>query len=161
VKDAFEYESIASIVDRVFIMAYDQHWSGSEPGPVAGYDWCEKVVSYARTVIPESKLVMGLPFYGRSWQNKVNSRAYRYSAIEEILKRVPSASPVDPDHPSFQYDDSVKVTVFYENDDSLMKKAILYRESGAVGIGFWRIGQESKAFWRLLDSENEKKEKSL
>ena len=55
----------------------------------------------------------------------------------------------------------MKVTVFYENSESLMKKALLYRESGAVGIGFWRLGQESKDFWKLLDSINEEKEKSL
>lgn len=149
---AFDYAAISSIADRVFIMAYDQHWSGSEPGPVAGYDWCGRVVAYANTVIPSKKLVMGLPFYGRSWQDKKNSRAYRYSAVEEILKQMPSAAPVDPGHPSFQYEDSVKVTVFYDNADSLLKKAKLYHEAGAVGIGFWRIGQEPKDVWKLFGS---------
>jgi len=66
VADAYEYSRIAAIVDRMVVMAYDEHWSGSSPGPVASLPWCAKVANYARSVVDAGKLIMGLPLYGRA-----------------------------------------------------------------------------------------------
>ncbi|PKL19339.1 MAG: hypothetical protein CVV49_01280 [Spirochaetae bacterium HGW-Spirochaetae-5] len=69
VKDAYDYKAVSDIVDRVFIMAYDQHWSTSKPGPVASLSWGINVISYAITEIPAEKLIMGIPLYGRAWRD--------------------------------------------------------------------------------------------
>ena len=69
VKDAYDYKTISEIVDRVFIMAYDQHWSTSKPGPVASLSWGINVAAYAITEIPAEKLIMGIPLYGRAWKD--------------------------------------------------------------------------------------------
>jgi spore germination protein len=70
VTDAYDYSSIAPIVDRMVIMAYDEHWSTSAPGPVASLPWCARVVDYVQAVVDNTKVVMGLPLYGRAWQEK-------------------------------------------------------------------------------------------
>ena len=45
-------------------MAYDYHWNGSPPGPIAPIGWVRSVISYARTQIPASRLVLGNPLSG-------------------------------------------------------------------------------------------------
>lgn len=151
--EAFDYAQVAAVCDRVFIMAYDQHWSGSDPGPVAGDEWCAKVAAYAGSQIPKEKLIMGLPFYGRSWQDKKTSRAWRYSGIQDLLKKV-KPTETDPFQPSFTYKDTIHVTVFYENNRSLLRKAGIYRQAGAQGVGFWRVGQQPADFWPHIEAAN-------
>ncbi len=65
-------------------MAYDEHWSGSTPGPVASLAWCAKVADYATSAIDSDKIVMGLPLYGRAWQDKKLARALRYEAVQDL-----------------------------------------------------------------------------
>ncbi|MBQ4498162.1 MAG: hypothetical protein II973_11765, partial [Spirochaetaceae bacterium] len=43
--DAYDYEKIAAIVDRIIVMAYDEHWSTSAPGPIASEAWCKNVLA--------------------------------------------------------------------------------------------------------------------
>ncbi len=77
VEDAYDYKSISEVVDKVFIMAYDQHWSTSKPGPVASLSWCRDIMVYSKSIIPSDKLIMGIPLYGRSWKDmKIVTKIY-------------------------------------------------------------------------------------
>jgi spore germination protein YaaH len=68
-------------VDKIYIMAYDQHWSTSKPGPVASLPWCQDIIIYAMGEIPVEKLIMGIPLYGRVWRDK--------KVVKKIRTRVP------------------------------------------------------------------------
>jgi spore germination protein YaaH len=83
VVDAYDYKAISEIVDKIFIMAYDQHWSTSKPGPVASLPWCQDIVTYAMSEIPVEKLIMGIPLYGRVWRDK--------KVVKKIRTKVPLA----------------------------------------------------------------------
>ena len=64
--DVYSYEKIKPLVDRILVMAYDEHWSTSAPGPIASLPWCRRVANYCLDAIGKEKLIMGLPFYGRA-----------------------------------------------------------------------------------------------
>ncbi|MDR2660366.1 MAG: glycoside hydrolase [Spirochaetaceae bacterium] len=147
----YNYSSIAAISDRVFVMAYDEHWSGSSPGPVASMNWCKSVAEYGLHAIGPEKLVMGLPFYGRGWGDKSTSRALIHSTTENLkrdyeVKEVRRVNGI----PMFTYEVTVSVTVFYEDEYSLAARMRLYRNQGVQNIGFWRLGQETPKIWRLI-----------
>jgi spore germination protein YaaH/flagellar hook assembly protein FlgD len=63
--------------DAIFIMGYDYRTGGSSPvGSVApyaksGYDIVDTVKAYAARVSP-SKLILGVPYYGRAWSTNGN-----------------------------------------------------------------------------------------
>jgi spore germination protein YaaH len=149
--DSFGYERIGKVVDRVIVMAYDEHWSESAPGPVASMDWCRKVAAYAVSKVPPGKLVMGAPFYGRAWADKDLSRAYKYSSLSDLFaeKGIEEVQR-DGDVPYVEYSESVKVKVFFDDSASTLARLKMYRESSVRNIAFWRLGQEDKTIWQSL-----------
>ena len=147
----FNYANIATIADRILIMAYDEHWSGSKPGPVASMPWCQRVVKFAMEVVGREKLIMGLPFYGRSWEDKNHARAWISSGIERIINEN-NVTEIKRDNgvPYFNYQSVLSVNVYYDDFYSLSSRMEMYREAGAGAVGFWRLGYEDRAFWNLI-----------
>ncbi len=61
----YSWASIASSIDRLRIMTYD--FSVAKPGPIGPIAWTEKTLKYAVSIMPASKVFIGLPGYGRDW----------------------------------------------------------------------------------------------
>ena len=147
--DALGYARLAAVADRIVVMAYDEHWSTSEPGPVASMDWCRSVAAYARSVVPVDRLVMGLPFYGRAWGDRRTNRALKYSAVEELIaEKGIGVFFRESGIPRVRYQETVNVDVYYDDAESLLERMRLYRDSGVRAVAFWRLGQEDPAVWK-------------
>ncbi len=151
VNDAYNYPAIARIVDRVIIMAYDQHYSTSKPGPVAAKSWSRAVAEFSISKIPPKKLIMGLPLYGRAWQEKRYDKALRFSHIENIIANYNIIKSEDDEYGMrFEFEVPVRVIGYYETAASVMAKLKMYASLGITGVSFWRIGQEDKTLWEQI-----------
>ncbi len=155
VTDAYDYARLSLVVDRLVIMAYDEHWSASAPGPVASLPWCARVVEYAQSVVENEKIVMGLPLYGRAWQDKRLSRALRFKNVQDLVAETKST----PSYASqlgayFEYSESVVVKVFYDDKRSILDKLGLYQAKGISSVSFWRIGQGPPELWSSIENED-------
>jgi spore germination protein len=149
--DAFGYERVSKVADRVVVMAYDEHWSASAPGPVASIEWCSKVSDYARSKVPVEKLVMGNPFYGRAWADKSLSRAYKYSGLsalraEKGIEKVERQGEV----PYFEYSETVTVRAYFDDAASILARLGMYFGRSIANVAFWRLGQEDPAIWKQI-----------
>ena len=154
VNDAFDYEKISKAVDRIIIMAYDEHWSTSKPGPVASNTWCREVSAYAAKHVPQEKLVMGIPFYGRAWIDKNPAKAYINRGVNSLIKmKNLSVTRTADGIPNVRYTETVEVSLYYDDEESLWKKFGIYKNAGAAKIAFWRIGQENPGIWQKISSE--------
>jgi len=151
VNDVYDYEKILPVVDRILVMAYDEHWSTSAPGPVASLAWCRRVADYSLKVIGKEKLIMGLPFYGRGWGRPSHSQAYIYTSVERVMKEN-NVKNVRRENgiPAFDYSAQISVKVYYDDEYSLSARMEMYRTMGVNAIGFWRLGQETPAVWPLI-----------
>ena len=150
-EDIYPYAEIARYSDRVFVMAYDEHWSTSKPGAIASIDWCSKVMEYAQKSIPERKLIMGIPFYGRTWANETTAGAWYFSGANRIMTENKVTDVIyENDIPTFKYTQNVEVTGYFNDAYSCVQLCRLYENAGIKKIGFWRIGQEDPAFWEWI-----------
>ena len=149
--DVYDYEKIKPYVDRVFIMAYDEHWGGGPAGPVSSIQWCRRVAEHSLRTIGAEKLVMGIPLYGRAWSTPNHHRALIYSSTERLKNsyNITDERRVNGT-PAFNYDSNVSVKVFYEDEYSISARLVMYKSMNINAIGFWRIGQETPRVWDIL-----------
>ena len=66
----YAWSEIAAVIDRLRIMTYD--YSVANPGPIGPLSWTENTVKYAVSIMPASKVFVGLAGYGRDWVTKVD-----------------------------------------------------------------------------------------
>lgn len=152
--EVYPYDELGKMADRVFIMAYDEHWSGSKPGPVASLEWCKNVTLYAKKTIPAEKIIMGIPFYGRTWADKTTSGAWYFSGANRIMAENGSEGVSYEDGiPTFTYTTEVKVTGYMNDLYSVQALASAYKKDGIKKIGYWRIGQEDPEIWNHIKPE--------
>jgi len=156
---AYDYGALAQHADFLMVMAYDQHWRGSTPGPVAGLDWVRHVVEYLLAPdggnVPPGKLVLGIPAYGYDWP--AGSGLADAVGYADAMRRFASAAARNPDvrlqwhgrhqGPMFAYDGR---QVWFENHQSIGHKLLLALEYDLAGVALWRLGQEDPATWDLM-----------
>lgn len=161
---AYDYESLADYTDFLMIMAYDQHWPGGAPGPVAASPWVRSVIEYALDAeggaVPPEKIVLGVPGYGYDWPLSAHEPGESVT-FAETSQRLHAARLFDAgvevrwhdEHlsPYFDYDGR---RIWFENADSLHHKLQLAREYNLHGVALWRIGQEDPELWSLLRAFN-------
>ena len=66
----YDYPSIAAAADGVVLMNYDEHYPGAESGPVASQDWFVQNLNFAKSVIPQDKIICAIANYGYDWVQK-------------------------------------------------------------------------------------------
>ncbi len=156
---ATDYAAIGQVVDYFFIMAYDEHWSGGEPGPVASLPWTENVIRYATGVMPAQKIILGVPFYGYDWPADpgagASGRAYGSARMAERMAELGAEVTWDPvageNVALFQTEEGDRIA-WYPDERSLEAKLRLAYQYNLKGIVAWRLGLEDGEWWNLLGS---------
>ena len=65
----YAWAAIAPYIDKLRIMTYD--YSVAKTGPIGPITWTERTVQYAVSIMPASKVFVGVPGYGRDWVTAV------------------------------------------------------------------------------------------
>lgn len=150
---AQNYAAIGRVADQVRVMAYDYHWGNSAPGPVAPVSWVRSVLRYAKTQMPASKIILGVPLYGYDWSGGHGTavswlQAFRLSRQYHAKASYNAAAQA----PWFSYTDRSghHHTVWFENAVSSRAKFGVAQGAGIGGVYLWMYGYEDSDTWSAL-----------
>jgi spore germination protein YaaH len=149
---AQNYAALGRAADQVRIMAYNYHWATSPPGPVAPIGWVRAVLRYAKTQIPASKIILGVPLYGYDWSGGRGAalswlRAFQLATRYHARPQYAAAAQ----EPWLRYTAGGRGhVVWFENQASSRAKFEAAAGSGAGGVFLWMFGYEDGRTWAAL-----------
>lgn len=150
---AQDYEALGAAADEVRVMAYDHHWSTSDPGPIAPLGWVEDVVEYTLSRVPPEKVSLGIGAYGYDWTQGQGTDVMGGDAVA-LAERYAATVQWDAEAqaPWFTYTepDGTAHTVWYENARSIGLKADLAARMGIERVFVWKLGGEQPQIWAPL-----------
>jgi len=136
------------------VMFYDQHYGGSEPGPIATPAWIREGLDYMVTLAPKEKIHMMLGAYGRAWGGAYRGSSVHIPRALEIIDEFNAELKRDESSgaPYLLYNDKDgnPMQLWFEDAQSLGQKAALAREYGVGGIGLWRMGIVPDDIWQSV-----------
>jgi cellulose synthase/poly-beta-1,6-N-acetylglucosamine synthase-like glycosyltransferase/peptidoglycan/xylan/chitin deacetylase (PgdA/CDA1 family)/spore germination protein YaaH len=155
----WNYKGYSAATDYLIMMAYDQHWTGSDAGPVAAQDWFEQNLIKRMHELDPAKTIIALGNYGYNWSD-ANKNVDEVTFQEALISaRESSAVPTFDSasrNPYFEYDEEDQshhkvwfldaVTAYNE-----MRAASGYKPAG---FGIWRLGSEDPSVWSVLGTQN-------
>lgn len=163
----YEREALTEIVDYMVVMAYDEHWATSpQSGSVASLPWVERNSKRLLEIIPNEKLILGIPLYTRVWKEQeteggnieVSSKSLSMNQVNQWIqeKGVETAYDVASGQNYVEYYDEVeKATykIWIEDEESIKKRVDLVKKYNLPGVASWARSFANDSAWETLNQE--------
>ena len=160
----YDYPSIAAAVDGVVLMNYDEHYPGAQSGPVSSQDWFVQNLTFAKSVIPQDKIICAIANYGYDWVLKPKKgnlppevHDHIVSVQDAWLAARDSEEDVNFDddamNPHFSYLDehSYRHDVWFLDAVTALNHMRAAQNLGIQTFALWRLGSEDRSLWRIWD----------
>ena len=166
----YDYEGIASAVDGVVIMNYDEHYPGANPGPVASQEWFTSNLEAALEAIPKEKIICAIANYGYDWVERPKSKKGKLppgeadktvSVQDAWVGSRDSEEDIDFDgdalNPHFSYEDDghFRHNVWFLDAVTALNEMRAAQTLGIQTFALWRLGSEDRSLWRVWDTPGE------
>ena len=151
-------EDIAECTDYFIIMAYDEHYEGSDAGSTASLSFVkEGIEDTIEEGVDVSHIVVGVPFYSRLWKGEGVTLSSSTVNMDEMLEYMSDNTEYTTwDSTLGQYyieksEDGILTRLWVENARSLEEKITAIKKIGDVaGLAGWRLGNDNAEAWEAI-----------
>ncbi len=176
----FDIPSLTPYVDAFIIMGYDYYYSGSaQAGPEAplynfqtsyNYTLSKSITYYLNKGVPNAKLLLGLPYYGREWETTSNttpsnttgaftsSRTFAYVKTNSTGYYTTANKKWEQNcfNPFYTFQVSGNWRQCWIDDAySMGRKFDMVNQRGIGGIGIWALGYDDgyNDYWQDIQDK--------
>lgn len=153
----YNYKELARYNDYVFIMAYDEHNSNSEPGAISSQTYIEAALDEAVKQIPKEKVVLAIAGYGYDWPKGSKGEDVSYAEAMSIASESEGKIVLDTDtyNLSYRYNDEndVEHTVYFTDAATNYNTMRFAAEENIGGIALWRLGSADSRLWTFYNKD--------
>ena len=146
---AYPARPLLRVVDFIIPMLYDQHWSGSQPGPISAPQWVRSSLALRLAEAGPDRVVAGLPTYSYQWRKGLPTRDVGYVEAGRIASQ--AGVSLERDRSTGTLHAKTQEWEMWITDAELLGR--LVRESQAAGVrrfALWRMGREDPAIWTTV-----------
>lgn len=149
----------ARFVDYMIVMAYDEHFAGSEEaGSVSSLPFVQQAVEEMTRVMPADQVICGIPFYTRVWMEKFGQSAI----TSEVLGMDGAKNYAKENQMTETWDASLgqnvatvetsdaRYTIWMEDEQSMEEKLKVIQSADLAGVAEWKLGFERADVWSLI-----------
>lgn len=149
----------ARFVDYMIVMAYDEHFAGSEEaGSVSSLPFVQQAVEEMTRVMPADQVICGIPFYTRVWTEKFGQSAI----TSEVLGMDGTKNYAKENQMTETWDASLgqnvatvetsdaRYTIWMEDEQSMEEKLKVIQSADLAGVAEWKLGFERADVWSLI-----------
>lgn len=149
----------ARFVDYMIVMAYDEHFAGSEEaGSVSSLPFVQQAVEEMTRVMPADQVICGIPFYTRVWTEKFGQSAI----TSEVLDMDGAKNYAKENQMTETWDASLgqnvatvetsdaRYTIWMEDEQSMEEKLKVIQSADLAGVAEWKLGFERADIWSLI-----------
>ncbi len=151
---AFDYRRLVHNADFLIVMAYDEHWNTSPPGPISSLPWFASVLRQRQRDIPADKMVVAIGNYAYDWQKGRPAEERTFEEAVLIAKESEGKIRLDPVslNPTFDYaDDNDHIHHVWMLDAvTAFNQLAAMRSLRPRGVALWRLGGEDPAIWQVF-----------
>ena len=143
----------AKAADKLFLMIYDEHWLGGDPGPIASQNWFVEHLRAARAAVGRDKAIVAIGSY--AYDYTVGGETVAQSIEEAWLSAHDSGATIrfDPasGNSTFDYEEDGKTHhVWMLDAASAWNQLRAADAAGVYGVAVWRLGTEDPGMWDAL-----------
>jgi spore germination protein YaaH len=144
---AYPSALLLSSVSFIMPMLYDEHWSGSAPGPVSDPTWAMRYLSARVAEVGATKIIAAFPVYGYRWRSNAQTEIVSYSDAQRLAQTTNTALSRDPASGSL-HALSPQGWEMWVSDRALLDTLVAHsRRIGVRNFALWRLGLEDPAIW--------------
>lgn len=158
--EAHDYPVHGQLATHVILMTYEWGYTYGPPMAVAPINAVKRVLDYAVTAIPRSKILMGIPNYGYDW-----TLPYRSGTAATTVSNVGAVNIAAREGAAIQYDTVSQAPYFNYYDNNGRQHVVWFEDARSIraklstvnqyrlgGVSYWTINRYFPQNWLVLNS---------
>ena len=147
-------------VDYVIVMAYDEHYAGTDAGSVASLPFVKEAVEDTVQLVGKEHVIAGIPFYTRIWTTTDGITTSRAVGMQAAIDQLNSDGQVALwNDDCGQYVASYTVgsstrQIWFEEEKSIEAKMQVIQQENTAGVACWKLGLEKSTVWSVISQYN-------